>query len=140
MHFGVHAGLQNTSIAELQALWRRIEDHGFDWISIWDHFYAADNTGNPHCLEAITTHTALAVDAPSACGAGASCTPRATGTRRCSPTRWRRSTRSRTGGSSLGLGGGWLQQRVRRRTGCPSARPATGCACSTRTSSASAAC
>jgi F420-dependent oxidoreductase-like protein len=63
--FGVHAGLQNTSIAELQALWRRLEDAGgdapaFDWISVWDHFYAADDTGNPHCLEAVTTHAALA--------------------------------------------------------------------------------
>ena len=38
MHFGVHAGLQNTSTAELQSLWRRIEDHGFEWISVWDHF------------------------------------------------------------------------------------------------------
>ena len=60
VRFGVHAGLQNTSIAELQGLWRRIEELGFDWISVWDHFYAADNTGNPHCLEAITTHAALA--------------------------------------------------------------------------------
>ena len=69
MHFGVHAGLQNTSTAELQALWRRIEDHGFEWISVWDHFYAADTTAHGdgplrsgyHCLEALTTHTALAL-------------------------------------------------------------------------------
>lgn len=69
MHFGVHAGLQNTSTAELQALWRRIEDHGFEWISVWDHFYAADTTvrgdgplrSGYHCLEALTTHTALAL-------------------------------------------------------------------------------
>ena len=60
VRFGVHAGLQHTSIAELQSLWRRIEELGFDWISIWDHFYAADATGDPHCLEAITAHTALA--------------------------------------------------------------------------------
>ena len=40
--FGVHTGLQNTTIAELRDLWTRIEDHGFDWISIWDHFYSAD--------------------------------------------------------------------------------------------------
>ena len=60
MKFGVHTGLQNTSISELQDLWRRIEGHGFDWISIWDHFYAADGTGNPHCLEAVTSHAALA--------------------------------------------------------------------------------
>ena len=42
--FGVHTGLQNTTIAELRDLWTRIEDHGFDWISIWDHFYSADFT------------------------------------------------------------------------------------------------
>jgi F420-dependent oxidoreductase-like protein len=60
VRFGVHTGLQHTSIDELQPLWRRIEALGFDWISIWDHFYAADATGDPHCLEAITAHTALA--------------------------------------------------------------------------------
>ncbi|MFA5882853.1 MAG: TIGR03560 family F420-dependent LLM class oxidoreductase [Acidimicrobiia bacterium] len=69
MLFGVHAGLQNTTTAELQSLWRRIEDHGFDWISVWDHFYAADASirgdgplkSGYHCLEALTTHTALAL-------------------------------------------------------------------------------
>jgi F420-dependent oxidoreductase-like protein len=65
---GVHTGLQNTTDDELRALWRRIEDHGFDWISIWDHFYAADATitaegvtSGPMCLEAVTAHTALAL-------------------------------------------------------------------------------
>jgi len=58
--FGVHTGLQNTNLDELRDLWRRIEGHGFDWISIWDHFYAADATGNPHCLEAVVCHAALA--------------------------------------------------------------------------------
>ena len=69
MRFGVHAGLQNTSTAELQDLWRRIEGHGFEWISVWDHFYAADAsitkdggvTSGYECLEALTTHTALAL-------------------------------------------------------------------------------
>ena len=61
MKFGVHAGLQNTSTGELQQLWRRIEGHGFEWISIWDHFYAADATGGPVCLEAVATHAALAL-------------------------------------------------------------------------------
>jgi F420-dependent oxidoreductase-like protein len=66
--FGVHTGVHNTSTGELQALWRRVEDHGFDWISIWDHFYAADATftgggvrSGSHCLEAVTAHTALAL-------------------------------------------------------------------------------
>ena len=58
--FGVHTGLQSINSDELRASWRRIESLGYGWISIWDHFYAADNTGNPHCLEAVTSHTALA--------------------------------------------------------------------------------
>ncbi len=58
--FGVHTGLQRTSTDELIALWRRIEELGFSWASIWDHFYAADNTGDPHNLEAVACHAALA--------------------------------------------------------------------------------
>ena len=57
--FGVHTGLQNTTIAELRDLWTRIEDAGFDWISIWDHFYSADFNGY-ECHEAVATHAALA--------------------------------------------------------------------------------
>ena len=69
VRFGVHTGLQHTSIAELQPLWRRIEALGFDWISIWDHFYSADASGDPHCLEAVTAHTALAATTERArCG------------------------------------------------------------------------
>jgi F420-dependent oxidoreductase-like protein len=66
VRFGVHTGVHNTTTGELQSLWRRVEDHGFDWISIWDHFYAADATFTPDgvrsgskCLEAVTAHTAL---------------------------------------------------------------------------------
>jgi len=59
--WGVHTGLQNTTVDELTSLWHHIEDDlGFDWISVWDHFYAADLTG-PHCLEAVAAHTALAL-------------------------------------------------------------------------------
>src|SRR5687767_650448 len=58
--FGVHTGLQNTTTDELISLWKRIEELGFGWISIWDHFYAADGTGEPNCLEAVAAHAALA--------------------------------------------------------------------------------
>jgi F420-dependent oxidoreductase-like protein len=59
--FGVHAGLQHTTADELRSVWRRIEDLGYGWISIWDHFYGA--TGRPDdaaCLEAVAMHAALA--------------------------------------------------------------------------------
>jgi F420-dependent oxidoreductase-like protein len=58
--FGVHAGLQKVPAGELVGLWKRIEDLGFGWISIWDHFYAADMTGDAECLEAVSMHAALA--------------------------------------------------------------------------------
>ena len=58
--FGVHVGLQHTTADELRAVWRRIEDLGFGWISVWDHFYGADGT-SPDNLEAVAMHTALAM-------------------------------------------------------------------------------
>ncbi len=69
--YGVHTGLQHTTAAELRLLWKRIEALGFDWISIWDHFYAG--TGDPTdaaCLEAVAMHTALACETERVeCGA-----------------------------------------------------------------------
>ena len=59
--FGVHVGLQHTTADELQSVWRQIEDMGYGWISVWDHFYGA--TGRPEdaaCLEAVAMHAALA--------------------------------------------------------------------------------
>ena len=64
MIFGVHAGLQYTSADEIRELWTRIEQLGFEWISVWDHFYAADVTDPEpgyQCLEGLTAHAALAM-------------------------------------------------------------------------------
>ncbi len=61
--YGVHTGLQHCSVDDLRQTWRRIEELGFDWISIWDHFYGA--TGQPDdaaCWEAVALHTALACE------------------------------------------------------------------------------
>jgi F420-dependent oxidoreductase-like protein len=59
--FGVHAGLQHTSTDELRRVWTTVEELGFGWISVWDHFYGA--TGKPDdaaCYEAVAVHAALA--------------------------------------------------------------------------------
>ena len=58
--YGVHAGLQKVATDELRSFWQHIESLGFGWISIWDHFYAADMTGDAQCLEAVSMHAALA--------------------------------------------------------------------------------
>jgi len=58
--FGVHAGLQNIGTEELIGFWGLIERLGFGWISVWDHFYAADASVSATCLEAVSMHAARA--------------------------------------------------------------------------------
>jgi alkanesulfonate monooxygenase SsuD/methylene tetrahydromethanopterin reductase-like flavin-dependent oxidoreductase (luciferase family) len=60
LRFGVHTGPSNTTVEELQRLWRYVEERPFDWISIWDHLYSAD-TISPHNFDAVAIHTALAL-------------------------------------------------------------------------------
>ena len=108
VRFGVHSGLQHTTIAELRELWARIETLGFDWISIWDHFYAADATGDPHCLEAITSHSALAMSTHNVtCGS----LVYSAGYRHPAVLANAMATLDQIadGRVVLGLGGGWLQ-------------------------------
>ena len=116
MRFGIHAGLQNTTTAELQSLWKRIEDHGFEWISVWDHFYAADASvrgdgplqSGYHCLEALTTHTALAMSTETVrCGSLVSCA----GYRHPAVYAKSMATLDQLSGGRtvLGLGAGWHQ-------------------------------
>lgn len=109
MRFGVHTGLQNTTIEELQQLWRRIEELGFDWISIWDHFYAPDGTGDPHCLEAVVSHAALAASTTRVrCGS----LVYSAGYRHPAVLANAMATLDQlsSGRVTLGLGGGWLQE------------------------------
>src|SRR5215467_8350511 len=109
MKFGVHTGLQNTSIAELRELWTKIEGHGFEWISIWDHFYAADGTGNPNCLEAVASHAALAASTSKVrCGS----LVYSVGYRHPAVLANAMATLDQlsNGRITLGLGGGWLAE------------------------------
>ena len=60
---GVHLGQQNASMDELRSLWRRFDEGGLDWISVWDHLYEAPPQGGttPH-FEAVASLTALAME------------------------------------------------------------------------------
>jgi alkanesulfonate monooxygenase SsuD/methylene tetrahydromethanopterin reductase-like flavin-dependent oxidoreductase (luciferase family) len=62
MRFGVHLGPQSLTMTELRQAWREIEDLGFDWISVWDHFYAAAPPWEQPSFEATVVHTALAME------------------------------------------------------------------------------
>lgn len=60
LQLGVHVGQQNAEMAELIALWTRLDER-VDWISLWDHLYEAPPAGGttPH-FEAVATLGALA--------------------------------------------------------------------------------
>ena len=58
--FGVHAGPQMCTMAELREVWTRAEELGFDWISVWDHFYPAPSPLDGDCFEAVACHAGLA--------------------------------------------------------------------------------
>ena len=58
---GIHTGPQDLSMAELLRIWKRADDGGFHWISVWDHFYAnpLQRRENP-CFEGVAAMAALA--------------------------------------------------------------------------------
>ena len=58
--FGVHVGPQMCTMAELQNVWLMAERLGFDWISVWDHFYPAPSPLDGDCFEGIACQAALA--------------------------------------------------------------------------------
>ena len=61
--FGVHTGQQDCSLEELRRLWRFVDRAGFDWLSVWDHFYEAPPIdGNSPCFETVSALTLLEAD------------------------------------------------------------------------------
>ncbi len=61
LSFGIHVGPQETTIDELRRLWCFADDHGFDWLSVWDHFYARTSDLIPH-YEAVALLAAIACE------------------------------------------------------------------------------
>ena len=61
--FGVHTGQQNLDMDELRRLWRKIDEQGMDWISVWDHFYEAPPVDgmSPH-FESLTCMATIAAE------------------------------------------------------------------------------
>jgi alkanesulfonate monooxygenase SsuD/methylene tetrahydromethanopterin reductase-like flavin-dependent oxidoreductase (luciferase family) len=105
--FGVHTGLQNTTVAELRALWRRAEDAGFDAITVWDHLYSSD-LRSFECHEAVTMHAALAcVTTRVSCG----CLVYCVGYRHAGVLAKAVATIDQLsdGRAEVGLGAGWAQ-------------------------------
>ena len=63
MIFGIHAGPQDITLDELRRLWRYADQHGFEWVSVWDHMYESPPVdGNSPAYEPTTLLTVLALD------------------------------------------------------------------------------
>jgi alkanesulfonate monooxygenase SsuD/methylene tetrahydromethanopterin reductase-like flavin-dependent oxidoreductase (luciferase family) len=60
--YGVHAGTEGASLEECLEFWRRVEALGYEWISVWDHFYSlmggASDRGS---FDAVVSQAALAM-------------------------------------------------------------------------------
>jgi probable F420-dependent oxidoreductase len=48
------------TMSELRQLWQAVEELGFDWISVWDHFYSNPRPLDQDSFEAVACHAALA--------------------------------------------------------------------------------
>ena len=58
---GVHTGPQDLAMDELKRIWKRADEAGFHWISVWDHFYANPiSQRTDPCFEAVSSMAALA--------------------------------------------------------------------------------
>jgi F420-dependent oxidoreductase-like protein len=63
IELGVHTGQQDISLDELRRLWRYCDENGFDWLSVWDHFYEAPNRDNAGpTYEAVALMAAMALE------------------------------------------------------------------------------
>lgn len=106
--FGLHTGPARTGMNDLIDVWRAADDGPFDWVSIWDHLYAADGT-NDACFDAVVAHTALAMTTSRVrCGSLVYCA----GFR--SPSILAKAMTAidhlSEGRCDLGLGAGWLRR------------------------------
>ena len=61
LKLGIHTGPQDLPMEELLRIWRRADESGFHWASVWDHFYAnpLESRDNP-CFEGVASMAALA--------------------------------------------------------------------------------
>ena len=67
MQLGVHLGQQNLSMDAMRDLWRRADEVGADWLSVWDHLYEAPPAGGTiDHFEAVACLGALAADTTNA--------------------------------------------------------------------------
>jgi F420-dependent oxidoreductase-like protein len=59
LRFGIHSGQQFTDFPAYVELWRRAEELGFDWASVFDHFLPIQADPEGPCFEGLTLLAAM---------------------------------------------------------------------------------
>jgi F420-dependent oxidoreductase-like protein len=60
MRFGVYSGPQHATFEDCLGLWRRCEELGYDWLSVFDHFMPIVGDPDGPCFEGPTMLAAMA--------------------------------------------------------------------------------
>jgi alkanesulfonate monooxygenase SsuD/methylene tetrahydromethanopterin reductase-like flavin-dependent oxidoreductase (luciferase family) len=60
IRFGVYSGPQHATFEDCLELWRRCEELGYDWLSVFDHFMPIVGDPNGPCFEGPTMMAAMA--------------------------------------------------------------------------------
>lgn len=60
VRFGIHSGPQHTTFGEYLKLWKTVEDWGYDWASVFDHFLPIQSDPEGPCFEGPTLLSAMA--------------------------------------------------------------------------------
>lgn len=60
IRFGIHSGPQHTTFKDYLELWTTVEELGFDWASVFDHFLPIQSDPEGPCFEGPTLLSALA--------------------------------------------------------------------------------
>lgn len=60
IRFGIHSGPQHAAFDEYLELWRAVEDWGYDWASVFDHFLPIQSDPEGPCFEGPTLLSAMA--------------------------------------------------------------------------------
>ncbi|HLF70955.1 MAG TPA: LLM class flavin-dependent oxidoreductase [Dehalococcoidia bacterium] len=63
IRLGVHTGQQDIELDELRSLWRKLDESGFDLVTVWDHFYESPpRDGWGVAYESLTLLSAMALE------------------------------------------------------------------------------
>jgi F420-dependent oxidoreductase-like protein len=60
LRFGIHSGQQHTDFPGYLAMWRKAEDLGLDWASVFDHFLPIYSDPEGPCFDSYTLLAAMA--------------------------------------------------------------------------------